>query len=147
MVNDAPADLVCMTPPQVAKTLARVLGAFLILLALVGFIPNPLIGSEGYFRTDLILNAVLAAIGVLLLTFTTKGEGTAATGLFFGAMLAFGLAAVGYVQISEYPAGMVVKLFDLVACNMQSIYLFGGMAVVMGIAGMMNTSSRQVIRD
>jgi hypothetical protein len=136
-----------MTPPQVAKTLARVLGAFLIVLALVGFLPNPLIGSEGYFRTDLILNAVLAAIGVLLLTFTTKGEGTAATGLFFGAMVALGLAAVGYVQISEYPAGMVVKLFDLVACNMQSIYLFGGMAVVMGVAGMMNTSSRQVIRD
>ena len=135
-----------MPPPQVAKMLARTLGILLIVLALVGFIPNPLIGAAGYFRTDTILNAVLAGIGILLLTFTTKGEGTAASGLFFGAMLAFGFAAIGYMQMSEQTSSDA-KLFDLIACNLESIYLFGGMSVVMGISGMMNTSSRQVIRD
>ena len=67
-----------MPPPQVAKILARTLGVLLIVLALVGFIPNPLIGASGYFRTDTILNAVLAGIGILLLSYTTKGESPAA---------------------------------------------------------------------
>lgn len=140
-------DYQIMPPPKIAKNLARVMGVLLVLLALIGCLPNPLIGSEGYFRTDLILNGVLAGIGALLLLFTTKGEATAATGLYFGAMVAFVLAAVGYIQIPDGPPGMVVKLFDMVACNLESVYLMGGMAVVLMICGMMNTSSRQVIRD
>jgi hypothetical protein len=123
------------------------MGLLLILLALIAFLPNPLIGADGYFKTDMILNAVLAAVGVLLLSFTTKGEGTAATGLFFGAMFLLALAAVGYVQLSEYPSGMAVKLFNLVACNFEVVYLFGGTGLVLALCGMMNTSSRQVIRD
>lgn len=118
-----------------------------IALALTGFQPNPIIGAEGFFRTDLALNAVLAAIGLFLLAFTTKGEGTAAAGLFYGAMLAIGLAAVGYIQLSDYPAGIPVKLFNLVVCNFEVVYLFAGTAVILAVCGMMNTSSRQVIRD
>jgi len=136
-----------MPPPKVAVNLARVMGILFILLALIGCLPNPLIGAEGYFSTDLILNGVLGGIGIFLLLFTTKGEATAATGLYFGAMFAFAVAVVGYTQMPDGPSGMVVKLFDMVACNLQSIYLIGAMGVILVICGMMNTSSRQVIRD
>ena len=141
------ADSYNMPPPQVAKNLARVLGVLMIVLALVGFIPNSLIGTEGYFRTDAILNGVLALIGLFLLAFTTKGENTAATGLYFGAMLASVLGAVGWVGMSDYPEGAAVKLWDMVACNMQTVYLMGGTGLLMAVCGMMNTSSRQIIRD
>lgn len=123
------------------------MGVLMIVLALVGFIPNSLIGAEGYFRTDAILNGALAVIGLFLLAFTTKGENTAATGLYFGAMLAIVLAAVGWVGLSDYPEGAAVKLWDMVACNIQTAYLLGGMGIVMAICGMMNTSSRQIMRD
>ena len=52
MLSEGSADLVCMPPPQVAKTLARVLGALLIVLALVGFIPNPLILNPAVERVQ-----------------------------------------------------------------------------------------------
>lgn len=136
-----------MPPPEVAKILARVMGLVMLLVALVGFLPNPVIGAEGYFRTDMFLNAVIAGIGMFLLAFTTKGEGTAATGLYFGAMMASGLATVGYFQLSEYPAGIPVRLFNLVLCNFEGVYFFAGTAVVLGVCGLMNTSSRQIIRD
>jgi hypothetical protein len=55
--------------------------------------------------------------------------------------------AVGYIQLPEYPSGMAVKLWDVVACNMESAYLLGGTGIVLAICGMMNTSSRQIIRD
>ena len=136
-----------MPPPKVAKTLARVIGAILILLALVAFLPNPMIGSEGFFRTNIVLNAVIAALGFLLLLSTTKGEDSAASGLYMVAMLAFAFALVGHMQLSDYPSGGEVKLFDMVVCNYEDVWLMGGLAVVMIISGMMNTSSRQVIRD
>lgn len=123
------------------------MGVLMIVLALVGFIPNSLIGTEGYFRTDAILNAVLAVIGLFLLAFTTKGENTAATGLYFGAMLAIAPAAVGWVGLSDYPEGAAVKLWDMVVCNIQTAYLLGGTGILLAICGMMNTSSRQIIRD
>jgi ABC-type Mn2+/Zn2+ transport system permease subunit len=141
------ADQFGMPPPKVAKTLARVIGVILILLAIVAFLPNPVIGAEGYFRTNAALNAVIAALGFLLLLSTTKGEETAASGLYMVAMLALSFALVGHIQMSENPSGGEAKLFDLLVCNYEDVWLMAGMAVVMIISGMMNTSSRQVIRD
>jgi len=127
--------------------LARIMGVVLILIGLVAMTSNPLIGAVGYFRTNVVLNSVLMVFGLTLLGFTTKGEGTAATGLYTVAMASLAMAMAGYVFLSDYPSGGEVKLFDLVVCNQEDIYLLGGMAATMIICGMMNTSSRQVLRD
>jgi hypothetical protein len=127
--------------------LARVLGGLFLLLAVVAFIPNPLVGAIGYFRTDAILNGVFAFFGLLLLAFTGKGESTAASGLYLVGMLSLACALVGYMQLSEYPSGVAVKLFDLVTCNQEDVWLMAGAAGVLTVCGMMNTSSGQIIRD
>ena len=106
-----------MPPPKVAKMLARIAGCLLILMGLIAFVPNSLIGAAGLFRTDMYLNAILIVLGLMLLAFTTKGEATAATGLYFTGMAAFAVAMVGYVYLSDYPSGGVVKLFNTISCK------------------------------
>ncbi len=136
-----------MPPPKVAKNLARIMGVLFLLLGLLAFLPNPVIGAIGYFRTDTALNCVLLLFAALLLSSTTKGESTAATGLYLVAMLAFALASLGFVTLLDQPEGAAVKLLDLILCNQQDVWLFSGTAVVLLICGLMNTSSRQIVRD
>ncbi|MBI2685704.1 MAG: hypothetical protein HYX27_05270 [Acidobacteria bacterium] len=141
------ADIEQMPPPKVAKNLARVMGILLILLGLIAMLPNPVVGAEGYFRMNLYLDSLLILFGAVLLAFTSKGESTAATGLYFVAMASLAVAVVGHAYLSDYPSGGEVKLWDLVVCNQEDVYLMGAMAAVLVICGMMNTSSRQVIND
>lgn len=136
-----------MPPTKVAKLLARIMGVLILLLGLAAFVSNPIIGDVGYFRTDVFLNSVIVLFGLVLLLFSTKGEGLAATGLYFVGMAAFALAIIGHVYLSDYPSGGVVKLFDSVTCNPEDVWLLGGMAVVLTMCGMFNTSSRQIVRD
>lgn len=123
------------------------MGFFFVLLGLTGWLPNPVIGAEGFFLTDGILNCLLILFGCSLFPFTTRGEGTAATGLYFVAMAALAVALFGYVQLSDYPSSGPVRLFNMVTCNHEDVWLLAGMGVVLIACGMMNTSSRQVIRD
>lgn len=136
-----------MPPPKVAKNLARIMGVLFLLLGLLAFFPNTVIGAIGYFRTDTALNCVLLLFAALLLSSTTKGESTAASGLYLVAMLASALASVGFVTLLDQPEGTAVKLLDLVLCNQQDVWLFSGTAIVLFACGLMNTSSRQLVRD
>jgi hypothetical protein len=91
------ADDIPMKPPQIAKTLARVLGIGLVVLGLSGFVPNAYVGVNGIIPADIYLNCLHAGLGMILLAFTTKGEGTAATGLYTVAMLLAAVAMIGFV--------------------------------------------------
>ncbi len=60
---------------SVQKTFALVLGLVLLLVGILGFINNSLVGNEGYFGTNAyqdILHLIAGAFGVYV---GTKGEG------------------------------------------------------------------------
>lgn len=136
-----------MYAPEVSKTLACLMGLLLMLIGLVGFLPNPVIGEEGYFRTNAILNLTLIAFAIALLLSATRSEDRAATGLYSVATLSLALAVVGYVLLANQPEGAAVTLFDLVLCNRADVWLLAGTAAVLVGCGMLNTASRQLIRD
>lgn len=146
MVDTGSTDYLDMHPPQIAKLLARIIGAGLISLGLAGFYPNSYIGLNGIIPSDMFLNCLHVGLGMILLAFTGKGEGTAATGLYTVAMLAAALAMIGFVGIEESANGQS-SLFNTMLFSEMNVYLAAGIAVVSVVCASMNTSSRQLIRD
>ncbi len=59
------------------KTLAKVFGLVFLLVGLLGFVSNPIIGTTGIFMTNSAHNIVHILIGLVLLL-TAKREATAA---------------------------------------------------------------------
>jgi hypothetical protein len=50
-----------------AKKLAVIFGIIFVIVGILGFVPNPLVGATGTFMTDTIHNIVHLLIGVVLL--------------------------------------------------------------------------------
>jgi hypothetical protein len=48
------------------KTVAKLFGAVFILVGLLGFVGNPIVGSNGFFMTDAVHNIVHILLGVVL---------------------------------------------------------------------------------
>jgi len=57
-----------------AKTLAFVFGAVLVLLGIAGFIANPLIGTGAFFEADTVHNLIHLVLGILLIVFAMRGQ-------------------------------------------------------------------------
>ncbi len=129
---------------MIAKTLAKCFGVGLIIIGIAGVIPNGAIGAEGFLETDMAGNAIHIAFGLLLLANSFKGESTAAMGHFLVAGLSFLLAAVGYKAVGNYGRALV---FDIVQVSPILNYFHAGLACSLAVCGMLNTSSRQLIRD
>ncbi|MDQ3076531.1 MAG: DUF4383 domain-containing protein [bacterium] len=110
-----------------AKKLAVVFGIVFVLVGVLGFIDNPLIGANGYFLTDSILNVVHLFIGIILVIAGRKSEGAAA-----GAMKIFGI-----VYLVLFLNGLVTPdaLLGFVAQNEHDTWLHLFLGIVLLIAG------------
>ena len=135
-----------MPPPKIAKILAQALGVILLIVCVLCFIPNPLFGDEGIFAADAGHGAMLASFGLILLAFSTKGESTAAMGLWGVAALCMAVALLGSNELSPRPFGKA-SIFGIVQVNRADIWLHLSLGAALFIAGFLNTSRRQVIRD
>jgi hypothetical protein len=58
-----------------AKTLALVFGIVFIVVGILGFIPNPIVGHDALFHTNSVHNLVHLIIGIVLLIGAGAGEG------------------------------------------------------------------------
>jgi hypothetical protein len=84
-----------------AKTLAIVFGIVFVLVGLLGFIDNPLVGEGGLFHTNLMHDLVHIVLGLVLLYVAYKA--TAKTGLtlkVIGAIYLV-LAILGFFMIPD----------------------------------------------
>jgi hypothetical protein len=78
-----------------AKTLMYVLGAVFIVIGLLGFVNDPVIGL---FEVDALHNIVHLASGILALVFASRGEGPARSyALVLGIIYAL-VTIIGFVQ-------------------------------------------------
>ena len=136
-----------MPPPKVAKTLARVMGVVFVLVGLAAFVPNPVIGFEGFLKTDLFLNVLYLLGGGVLLASSNSGEGTATTGLYSVAMFMLLVALAGFTLISKDTFGGPVQVLNFITFYPESVKFLGGSAAVLIVSGLMNTSSKQLVRD
>lgn len=82
------------------KNITVLLGVVFIAAGILGFIPNPIVGSRGIFETDLGHNLVHLAAGAILLLAGFQGEQMARLALqVFGAVyLAIGLLGFAIVD-------------------------------------------------
>ena len=112
-----------------AKKLAIVFGIVFVLVGLLGFVSNPIIGmnTDAIFLTDAIHNIVHLLIGVVLLIAGSKSEGAAAS-----AMKLFGI-----VYLVLFLNGLVTpdQLLGFVTQNQNDTWLHLILGIVLLIAG------------
>lgn len=82
-----------------AKRLAMVYGAMFVLVALLGFVPNPIIGRDGLFMTNAAHDLVHLLLGAMLLVAATRTEGASVTTMLVVGAIYGLLALLGFAQI------------------------------------------------
>ena len=124
-----------------AKRLAMLFGAVFVVVGLLGFVPNPIVGPTGFFATNSTHNLAHLLIGAILLFAGTQTERTAYINLMiFGAVYAL-LAVMGFAQIGEEGHGM---LMGMVHINGNDNWLHVVLAVAL-IGGALSTRSRRTV--
>jgi|SRR4051794_13541537 len=82
------------------KRWAMIFGAAFILVGLLGYVPNPLVGPDGLFETNGAHNMTHLLIGVILVIASTQSERAAylsnmTFGVLYGLLALMGFASVG----------------------------------------------------
>ncbi len=110
-----------------AKKLAVVFGIVFVLVGLLGFINNPIVGANGYFLTDAIHNVVHLLIGIILLITAGKSEGASSAALKLFGVIYLVLFLDGLVQPDA--------LLGFVTQNAHDTWLHLLLGIVLLIAG------------
>lgn len=114
------------------KKLAMVFGAVFILVGILGFIPNPIVGAGAIFATDLMHNIVHLLLGIVLIAGASKGAMT----------LKIVAAVYALVAILGFFMGEG-KLLGLVEINTADNWLHLVLALVLFGASMVPDSQSQ----
>lgn len=120
-----------------AKKIAVLFGVIFVLVGVLGFFPNPLVGMEGVFETDALHNIVHLLFGIILLVVAMKAPGKSALWLKILGAVYLLLALLGFFLISE--GG---KLLGLVQMNHADHWLHVVLGVVLLVAGFMGKGSQ-----
>ena len=110
-----------------AKKIAMTLGVVFVLVGVLGFFPNPIVGANGFFLANYTHDIVHLLIGVVMIIMAAQGESSAAMSMIiFGIVYAL-IAILGFVMTSP--------LLGLVTYNAADNWLHVVLAVVLLIAG------------
>jgi hypothetical protein len=113
-----------------AKTLAIVLGIVLVLLGILGWVPNPLVGMGALFDTNHLHDAVHLLSGVILLVVAFMSPMASSLWLKILGVVYLLLTVLGFLMT---PNGG--ELFGLVTMNMADHLLHIVLGVVLLAAG------------
>lgn len=95
------------------KKLTLVLGAVFILVGLLGFIANPLVGAGALFETDLGHNLVHLLAGVLLIWAGLKSEHIAGLALQVLGAVYLIVALIGFAVVDATGMGSILGLIHI----------------------------------
>lgn len=93
---------------NVQKTYAMVIGAVLVLVGILGFVPNPLVSKDGVFTVNAAQNVLHLAGGALGLWLASKGSGKAYN-MWLGIIAAV-VAVLGFVPGAK---DLLLSLFNI----------------------------------
>jgi hypothetical protein len=109
-----------------AKKFAVIFGIVFVLVGLLGFVSNPIVGANGFFLTDGLHNVVHLLVGVVLLI--AAGAGASASALW--------LKIWGVVYLVLFLDGLVqLPLLGFVTANVADNYLHLVLGIVLLIVG------------
>lgn len=110
-----------------AKTLAVVFGVIFVLVGLLGFVPNPVVGMGALFETDMLHNLVHLIFGIILLVVAYQATAQAALWLKILGVVYLILALIGWF--------MGAPLLGLVVANDADHWLHVVLGIVLIAAG------------
>lgn len=113
-----------------AKKLAILFGVVFVLVGILGFVSNPLVGPTGIFETDMMHNLVHILFGLILLVVAFAAAGKSALWLKILGVVYLVLAVLGFVTVSS--GG---ELLGLVHTNGADHWLHVVLGVVLLVAG------------
>ncbi len=113
-----------------AKTLAMVFGVVFVLVGVLGFISNPIVGETGLFHTDLMHNLVHIIIGIVLVVASRKSDMAAMKSMKIIAIIYALLAVLGFLMLGSAEG----TLLGLVESNGADNWLHLVLAVVLWVA-------------
>jgi len=114
-----------------AKKLAVLFGVVLVLVGILGFIPNPIVGPTGFFMTNGLLQLAYFVIGVVLLVVAVAAPASSRLWLKIAGALYLLAAVLGFVMAPH--GGMFLGLMANVAAHWLHVVL----GVVLLLAGWM----------
>jgi hypothetical protein len=109
-----------------AKKFAVIFGIVFVIVGLLGFIPNPIVGADAIFVTDAIHNVVHLLVGVVLLIAAKSASASA-----------MWLKVFGVVYIVLFIDGLIQqeKLLGFVTANSADTWLHLVLGVVLLLVG------------
>jgi hypothetical protein len=119
-----------------AKTLALVFGIVFVLVGLLGFVSNPLVGPTGLFVTNGLHNIVHLLFGIILIWASRGGQARSVSWLKILGVVYLVLAVLGFLLAPSGPS-----LLGLVTINMADHWLHVVLGVVLLAAAFMSNNS------
>jgi hypothetical protein len=113
-----------------AKTLAIIFGIFLVILGVLGWMPNPLVGAGAIFDTNMAHDIVHLVSGLVLLAVAFAAPRMAALGLKLIGVVYLIVAILGFVMA---PNGGTI--LGVLTANMADHLLHAVLGVVLLVAG------------
>jgi hypothetical protein len=129
---------------KVAKTLALVAGALLLLVGALAFIPTGVVGPGGMMVRYAGTPYIHIVSGLLLIAVSTMGESWAAFGLYMVAAAHALICGLAYFSLDRVGTA---TLFDVLRLTRADMILHAVIAVTLAVGGKMNTARQQVIWD
>ena len=118
-----------------ARTAALAIGIIFIVVGLLGFIDNPIVGSseKAIFHTDTVHNMVHIISGVLFVLVAMAAPASAST-----VMIIFGIVylLIGILGITSVGEDGMTKLLGFLHVNAADNYLHIALGIVITLAGM-----------
>ncbi len=119
-----------------AKKLAVVFGVIFVLVGVLGFVPNPIVGASGLFMTNTLHDLVHLGIGIILLVVAISAPAKSALWLKIFGVVYLLLVVLGFLLI---PSGGA--LLGLVTMNTADHFLHLVLGIVLLAAGFMSSNS------
>ncbi len=115
-----------------SKKLAMIFGVVFVLVGLLGFIGNPIVGESGIFYTNALHNIIHLVIGIVLIA-VAKNEKMAVLWMKIFGIVYLLVALLGFMIVSKGGSAIL----GLVAVNAADNWLHVALAVILLIAGFM----------
>ena len=112
-----------------AKTLAMVFGYVFVLVGILGFFSNPIVGSNGYFLADTVHNLVHLVSGLVFLWVAYGAPMKAGAVLKIFGVVYLLVALLGFMQSGD-------SLLGLLMSNMHDTWLHVVLGIVILAAGL-----------
>ncbi len=118
-----------------AKTFALIFGVVFLVVGILGYFPNPIVGESAFFHTDGVHNVVHLVSGVFFLLVAFFAPAYAAIGMMVFGVVYLLVAILGFIGMDP--------VLGFIYVNRADNFLHLALGVVIGLVGLMSGKKGQ----